>query len=275
MSIALMTEVWKMQMAMSDKIVLLALADAANDDGVTWMAVKTRSDKLDMLTKCSMSERAIQGAIKRLCADGHLSRQERPGKGVIYTVTPNPDACRLPADPRTSCGPTPAADAPPQEMRPAANDTDPRSSCGETVSNRQSISEAKASSISRAENDNALSEEASPSRELALIGQAGAGKPKRVFAKPQKFVPEAWVPNPAHVAKAETLGVDLAKQVELFRNYEYAKPKTDFDRAFHTWLQNAGGRFAERPNSQRGAAGGWDPMQQAIEGIDFSKDFAA
>lgn len=112
----MMTAVWRLDLSATDKIVLLALADAANDDGVCWTAVRARDpNKLDLLTKCSLSERAIQGAIKRLCAAGLLSRQERPGRGVIYTVTP-------------------AADAPPQQMRPAGNDIDPRSRCGETIS---------------------------------------------------------------------------------------------------------------------------------------------
>lgn len=126
MSIALMTAVWKLDLQPSDKMVLLALADAANDDGVTWMAVKSRNAaRADLLTKCSLSERAVQGAIKRLCADGHLTREDRPGKGVIWTVHP-----------RSICAP--------QEMPPAANVNDPRSSCGETVNNHSS--EAKASS---------------------------------------------------------------------------------------------------------------------------------
>lgn len=128
MSIALMTAVWKLDLQSSDKMVLLALADAANDEGVTWMAVKSRvAGKADLLTKCSLSERAVQGAIKRLCDAGLLSRLDRPGKGVIWTVSP-------------------AGNAPPQEMRPAANVVNPRSKCGETVSNPQPSSEAKASS---------------------------------------------------------------------------------------------------------------------------------
>lgn len=117
MSIALMTEVWRMDLPTTDKMVLLALADAANDDGVCWTAVKARSPgRLDLITKCSLSERAIQGAIKRLCEAGLLSRDERPGRGVIYHVTP-------------------AADAPPQGVRPAGNDVNPRSCCGETINN--------------------------------------------------------------------------------------------------------------------------------------------
>lgn len=134
MSIALMTDVWRLDMPPTDKMVLLALADAANDSGVCWTPVRARSgDKLDLLTKCSLSERAIQGAIKRLCESGYLSRVERPGKGVIYTVTPAGDA------PRSMCAP--------QEMPPAGNDIDPRSRCGEIVRNPNTTSEAKASSV--------------------------------------------------------------------------------------------------------------------------------
>lgn len=128
MSVAIMTDVWKMDIPTTEKVVLLALADAANDDGVTWIAVasRNRDSKLDLQRKTSLSERAVQGAIKRLCAAGHLSRTERPGKGVIYQVNP-----------RTSCGPTPAPPAPRSKCAPAANDVDPRSSCGETVNNHQ------------------------------------------------------------------------------------------------------------------------------------------
>lgn len=123
-----MTAVWKLDLQPSDKMVLLALADAANDDGVTWMAVKSRSaGKTDLIQKCSLSERAVQGAIKRLCEAGLLTRLDRPGKGVIWTVTP-------------------AASAPPQIMPPAGNDTYPRSICGETVNNPQPSSVAKATS---------------------------------------------------------------------------------------------------------------------------------
>lgn len=150
MSIALMTQVWRMDLATTDKMVLLALADAANDDGVCWTAVKARTPgKLDLITKCSLSERAIQGAIKRLCEAGFLGRIERPGRGVIYTVSTTPD-------PRTSCAP--------QELRPAGNDTNPRSSCGETISNpnpkTKSVARAFPSdwALSQSDRDYALSQ---------------------------------------------------------------------------------------------------------------------
>ena len=127
-----MTTVWAMDIPATDKMVLLALADAANDDGVTWIAVQSkRAGRLDLLQKCSLSERAIQGAIRRLCDAGHLSRDERVGRGVIYRVTP-------------------AAGAPPQQMRPAADAGTPAADAGKPFTNRNNPPEAKASSGSRA-----------------------------------------------------------------------------------------------------------------------------
>ena len=83
MSISLMAQAWPLDISTTDKMVLLALADAANDAGVTWIAVRSKkADKLDLLKKCSLSERALQGAIKRLAEAGHLSRKETPDKGV-------------------------------------------------------------------------------------------------------------------------------------------------------------------------------------------------
>ena len=127
MSIALMTAVWRLDIQTTDKMVLLALADAANDDGVTWMAVQSRNaSKLDLMKKSNLSLRAVQGAIKRLCALGYLSREDRTGKGVIWTVTP-------------------VADAPRQDMPPAPNAGPPAPYAGKPSFNRQPSLEANAS----------------------------------------------------------------------------------------------------------------------------------
>lgn len=124
MSIALMSAVWRMDIATTDKMVLLALADAASDEGVTWIALRSkRDDKADLLKKCSLSERAIQGAIKRLCEAGYLSRKENPGRGVLYTVTPAANA-----------PPTPAPAAPP----PAGYAGAPAPAAGNPSTNHQS-----------------------------------------------------------------------------------------------------------------------------------------
>lgn len=128
MSIALMTEVWRLDLPPSDKMVLLALADAANDDGVTWMALESKEGvKLDLLKKTSLSRRAVQGALKRLCEAGYLSRVDRPGKGVIWTVK----GC-------TSCAP--------QEMRPAAGAPGGAAGAPKPSTNPHTSSEGKPSS---------------------------------------------------------------------------------------------------------------------------------
>lgn len=128
MSIRLMTAVWRMEMSPTDKMVLLALADAANDDGVTWIALKSRSEGgFDLATKCSLSKRAIQLAIGRLCEAGQLKRVERPGRGVIYTVLPGG-----------------ASDAPVHDIRPASDA--PAGAPGAPKPSTPVISEAKASS---------------------------------------------------------------------------------------------------------------------------------
>lgn len=99
MSVRVMTKVWDTPLPDSEKIVLLALADWANDEGSCWPSIAT------LARKCSKSERTVQAAIKSLCDAGHLTRHENLGKGCNYNVHP-----------RSDCTPTPAAAAPPQPL---------------------------------------------------------------------------------------------------------------------------------------------------------------
>ena len=111
-----MTAVWDIDLPDSQKIVLLALADCANDEGLAWPSIST------MARKCSKSERTVQSVIKELVAAGHLTRNEVVGHG-----------CRYQLHPRRIC--TPARIAPPQGLHPtpAAVAGHPRSRCTQTV----------------------------------------------------------------------------------------------------------------------------------------------
>lgn len=108
-----MSLVWSLDLPDSQKIVLLALADCANDEGHCWPSMASLSKK------CSKGERTIQGVVKELVAAGHLTRKEVPGKGCNYYVHPRSRcAPATPADsaPRRTCAPqgttqTPAAAA--------------------------------------------------------------------------------------------------------------------------------------------------------------------
>ncbi len=82
MSIALMTEVWKSNLPMTEKMVLLCLADFANDRGECWPAVDT------IAGKCSCSDRTVQKAIKSLKDMGCLTIEDAPGKTHRFIINP-------------------------------------------------------------------------------------------------------------------------------------------------------------------------------------------
>lgn len=80
-----MSQVWQLELPDSEKIVLLALADCANDEGGCWPSMAT------LAKKCSKTDRTVQAAIKALVAAGHLTRNEVIGKGCNYLVHPRTD----------------------------------------------------------------------------------------------------------------------------------------------------------------------------------------
>ncbi|MCG8999816.1 helix-turn-helix domain-containing protein [Laribacter hongkongensis] len=71
MSIRLMSRAWDMNMPTSQKMVLLALADRANDDGECWPG------QAELATKCSMSPRNVIRMIEWLEARGALRSERR------------------------------------------------------------------------------------------------------------------------------------------------------------------------------------------------------
>lgn len=77
-----MTEVWKSELPMTEKMVLLCLADFANDRGECWPSVDT------IAGKCSCSDRTVQKAIKNLRAWGLLKLTTSPGKSHSYAINP-------------------------------------------------------------------------------------------------------------------------------------------------------------------------------------------
>lgn len=82
MSLRLMSAAWAANLPSTPKLVLLALADNANDEGNCAPSIKT------IMGKCSLSERAIFTNINLLEKSGFLFRQSRQFKSNIYTITP-------------------------------------------------------------------------------------------------------------------------------------------------------------------------------------------
>ena len=130
MSIYLMTEAFKTPLPTTQKFVFVALCDNASDEGECYPSVST------LCKKTSLSERAVQGAIKRLVEMGYMSVKMRNGHSTIYRISPVsewPDLSTAPAPdapppdmhPRTTW-PPPPTDAHPT---PAGDAGDPRTTC--------------------------------------------------------------------------------------------------------------------------------------------------
>jgi DNA-binding transcriptional MocR family regulator len=67
----------------TDKLVLLALADNANDEGECYPSLSNISNR------CEMHRTTVMHAIQSLEASGHLSRQMRAGRNTLYMVHPS------------------------------------------------------------------------------------------------------------------------------------------------------------------------------------------
>lgn len=83
MSTIIMSQCWPLQsLSVTQKAVLISLADQANDDGVCWPAVGT------IAKRCCMSARAVRDAMDHLELVGLLSRERRFNSSSVYVVTP-------------------------------------------------------------------------------------------------------------------------------------------------------------------------------------------
>lgn len=84
MSTIIMSQCWPLQsLSVTQKAVLISLADQANDDGVCWPAIGT------IAKRCCMSERAVRTAMDHLESVGLLSRERRFNSSNVYSVTPS------------------------------------------------------------------------------------------------------------------------------------------------------------------------------------------
>lgn len=77
-----MTDAWKTSLQTSQKIVLLALCDNANDQGECYPSIST------IASKCSMSERNVFYVIAQLDELKLVSKFTRKGRSTLYTIHP-------------------------------------------------------------------------------------------------------------------------------------------------------------------------------------------
>jgi hypothetical protein len=101
MSIKLMCAAFDAEVPSTQKLVLLALCDNANDEGHCFPSIST------LERKCSLSDRAVQLAVGWLEANGFLTRQFRTGRATLYVMTPERGSPPNDVHPRTIFTPPP------------------------------------------------------------------------------------------------------------------------------------------------------------------------
>ena len=100
-----MTAVWDREdLSSTQKLVLLSLADWANDEGLCWPSIER------LAIKTSMAGRSVQRIIRDLESMGFVKRDEVLGKGNRYWISiPLTEChpCHSVTPPLTECHPTP------------------------------------------------------------------------------------------------------------------------------------------------------------------------
>lgn len=106
MSIRVMTAVFDGDLAPMKRLIMLALADHADDEGKCFPSISR------LCQRTGMSERAVQKNIGELIETGHIERRMNEGRkgSNLYILTPAPDA-------------------PPHEVHPAPDAPNPRTTC--------------------------------------------------------------------------------------------------------------------------------------------------
>lgn len=86
MSIKVMSQVWELDLPSSEKMILLALADHANDDGVCAPSFSR------IAWKCGVSKDTVKRAVKSFLPSGLVSKIREaggPGHPAVWKVSPS------------------------------------------------------------------------------------------------------------------------------------------------------------------------------------------
>lgn len=151
MSISLMTQAWKIQgLSITQKVVLLSLADNANDQGECYPSIA------QIVGRTGASERTVQAAIRALEGLGYVRSMSRLGTSTIYMLTLDKEASAVIHSPRKSRTPaesappqishhTPAEDTPPppQQMHPTPANAAPKPSINRQLNRHGTVKEAR------------------------------------------------------------------------------------------------------------------------------------
>lgn len=91
------------------------------------------------------------------------------------------------------------------------------------------------------------SPENSPS--LSASSEPDSKRARRTKRASWRRVPDDWQPNETHRAMARDNRLNLERELEQFRDWEFKDPKTDADAAFRRWLRTAGNSPITQPGA--------------------------
>jgi DNA-binding transcriptional ArsR family regulator len=213
-SIAALNWAWSQECPnASAKLVLLALADKANEDGECWPGMDTVADM------AGVSTRQVSTHLANLEDAGLIvrkRRRSRAGRLGRYTFHLNlTSGSTLPVDQeKSTSGSAPPVEADDQWKPDVPTTGSPASS---TTGSLLPVKEQPPKSNHQ--------------------GTTNTGKRKR---SPEVPLPDDWEPTDDHRKLAAKLGSDLAFCADQFRDHAAANDRRqrDWDAAFRTWLRN-------------------------------------
>lgn len=254
MSIRVMTWVWDHSRSRgTDRLVLLAIADAASDSGGdAWPSVPT------LARKAGVDERTVQRSVQRLVKLGELAVKPAAGQHGVNVY-------RVVMTPRQSA--TPGAVPPPAERHPtntangAEPDEDPRQSV--TPGNlppRQSATQTVLSNEGSSSSPSTSS--LAPKRTRAPSAPKGTRIPDD-FAVTDEMVAWARTETPLVGAKETAKFIDYWRGVSGQRGV-----KADWVATWRNWMRKAQAD-TESAASRRGSANGHQSYQNPADSSDY------
>ena len=219
MSIYVISSVWRNgPEKQGHLLVLLALADYANDEGECWPSIAS------IAQKARMTERGTQKILRQLEAEGWVKITTGNGRKGCNRYVINPERETPNVDAKT-----------PNDVHPEHRS--PRTTFTPNVDAKTPNVDAKTPNVDTPEPSRTVIE---PSENL-IGGDNAPDPPKRRRAI---AIPENWVPSDANIQHALSKKLspeEIDNEADQFRNHHLARGTTfkDWDAAWRTWVGNA------------------------------------
>jgi hypothetical protein len=206
----------------TQKLVLLLLADHANDAGECWPSID------GLAADACLSDRAVRAAVRDLEAAGLVAAADRKGgrhrttRYRLITETRN----HVPGNEAETRNVVPLIAPKTRKQVPGIA---PKR--GNLVPERGNVVPERGNDVPP--NPKEPSKEPSPS----LAGGRARARPR---PSPRTEFPEGWSPTPGHRERCERDGLDADRLADAFANHHRAKGTLfkDWDAAFDTWRAN-------------------------------------